>query len=83
MSSSDLPACPACGSIEVRAIQKLPEKAGAGEALETFYACAGCGRDQTEAWRAVQPAKKPRPKRLIGPAPKPADPMKLGVGATL
>jgi len=50
MSSSDLPACPACGSREVRTVQDPPR---------TFYACAQCGRDRTEAWEAIQPPPAP------------------------
>ncbi len=48
MSSSDLPACPACGSREVRRVTDPPQ---------TFFKCAQCGRDRTAAWEAIQPPK--------------------------
>lgn len=67
LSSSDLPACSACGSREVKTVHRTPERSviekladdiEAGETkLQTFYACAGCGRDVTDAWVAIQPAK--------------------------
>jgi len=56
ISTSDLPACPACGSREVHVVSDPPR---------TFYACRQCGRDQTAAWDAVQP--KPYPMKIIGP----------------
>lgn len=52
MSSSDLPACPACGSREVRTVKDPPQ---------TWYKCAQCGRDRTKAWEDVQP--KPPPEK--------------------
>ncbi len=55
MSSSDLPGCPACGSRKVRAVHKLKD-GGGDEILDTFYACAQCGTDRTQAWKDVQPA---------------------------
>lgn len=55
LSSSDLPACPACGSRTVRPVHKQAE--GDGAILATFYACAQCGSDRTQAWTAVQPPK--------------------------
>lgn len=48
ISSSDVPACPACGSREVHPVTQVDGP--------TLYACRQCGRDQTEAWAAVQPA---------------------------
>ncbi len=78
MSSSDLPACPACGSRRVHCVQDPPR---------TFYACMECGRDQTEAWAAVQPALRPKPLPLVG-AKKPKTPIakcaaNLGIAATV
>lgn len=75
LSSSDLPACSACGSREVKAVHELKPREELGEVLvdalvaedppehfrqkatRTFYACAGCGRDVTDAWAALQPEK--------------------------
>ena len=50
MSSSDLPACPACGSREVRRVTDPPE---------TWFKCAQCGRNRTAAWEAIQPPPAP------------------------
>ncbi len=56
MSSSDLPACPACGARKVRAVQRMPEPGDPpGKTMTTLYGCAQCGRDRTDAWEAVQP----------------------------
>lgn len=79
MSSSDLPACPACGCRRVHVVKDPPR---------TFYACMECGRDQTSAWEAVQPESRPEPAPVIGePEPAdqatPADPQQLGIGATV
>lgn len=100
ISSSDVPACPACGSREVHPVQKVPDAAGAlmnaleaedpveafKNKIQTFYACRQCGRDQTDAWAAVQPEKRPEPGPLIGLEPSHAivddvDPLPLGIGA--
>lgn len=101
MSSSDLPACPACGSRRVHAICKpkpKPETSGErlleaafdemGLKMQTFYACAQCGRDQTDAWKAVQPERRPEPAPLLPPDPLPPDPVDpdptaLGIAATV
>ena len=56
ISSSDVPACPACGSREVHPVNQADGP--------TLYACRQCGRDQTEAWEAIQP--KPPAVPLIG-----------------
>jgi len=58
LSATDLPACPACGSHAVHCILNPP-----GPKL---YACRQCGRDQTDAWTAVQPERRPAPVPLIG-----------------
>ncbi len=55
MSSSDLPACPACGSRTVRSVRREKDDKPAA----TFYACAQCGRDRTDAWNEIQPAPPP------------------------
>ena len=87
LSASDLPACPACGTREARAVQHLAHEDDSD--LTTLYACAGCGRDVTENWRAVQPEKKPKPRPLVGPNLAPPieipvlEPHSLGVAATL
>lgn len=78
MSSSDLPACPACGSRRVHAVQDPPKR--------TFYGCAQCGRDQTDAWEAVQPERRPAPEPIVGPPTnKPAvrSVGSLGIAATV
>ena len=90
MSSSDLPACPACGSREVRLVQDPPD---------TFFNCAKCGRDRTEAWEAIQPP--PTPEKAFADLPEAFDleakdrhfeedqetihdaAMRLGIAATL
>lgn len=77
-SSADLPACPACGSREVHGVR--------GQDDRTLYACRQCGRDQTEAWKAVQPHKAPEPAPVIGPQTpqkraRPPNPCRLGIGA--
>ena len=82
MSSSDLPACPACGSREVRKVQDPPD---------TFYFCAQCGRDQTAAWEVIQPP--PAPEKALTNLPEAFDQearerhfeedLALGIGATL
>lgn len=56
ISSSDVPACPACGSRKVHPVQ--------GRDGETLFACQQCGRDNTEAWKSIQPAPPVKP--LIG-----------------
>lgn len=81
ISSSDVPACSACGS---RAVHPVTQADG-----RTLYACRQCGRDVTEAWEAVQPAPPVVP--VIGepePFVPPADKetiheaaMRLGIGA--
>jgi DNA-directed RNA polymerase subunit RPC12/RpoP len=53
ISASDVPACPACGSREVHPVQGRDDR--------TLYACRQCGRDNTDAWRHVQPPKDPKP----------------------
>ncbi len=105
LSSSDLPACPACGSREVKTVQKLPDKTvaeGLDEALATdpdkpvdiitFYACAGCGRDRTDAWVEIQPPKpvilgvdlaEPGSDRTVEFVKDLPDPNGLGIGATV
>jgi len=56
ISSSDVPACPACGSREVHPVTQADGP--------TLYACRRCGRDQTDAWASIQP--KPEPAPVIG-----------------
>ena len=56
MSSSDLPACPACGIRKVRAVHRPKEH---DKPAATFYACAQCGSDRTDAWNLIQPAPPP------------------------
>ncbi len=56
MKTSDLPACPACGSREVRAVHRPKEH---DKPAATFYACAQCGKDRTQAWEDIQPPKSP------------------------
>ncbi len=74
ISSSDLPACPACGSREVHPVKGRDDR--------TLYACRQCGRDNTDAWRNVQPPRNP--KAVIGPPdPDHPDPGDLGIGATI
>ena len=83
ISSSDVPACPACGSREVHPVTQADGP--------TLYACRQCGRDQTEAWAAIQPAPPEVP--VIGepdPFVPPADKetiadaaMRLGICAEL
>lgn len=83
ISSSDVPACPACGSREVHPVRQTD---GA-----TLYACRQCGRDVTDAWAAIQPAPEPKP--VIG-EPSPDVPVeseetifqaaiRLGIAATV
>ncbi len=78
LSTSDLPACPACGCRAVHAVQDPPR---------TFYACMQCGRDQTEIWKSVQPDKRPAPVSIIGKPPPCEDiakhPTQLGIAATV
>ena len=75
ISSSDLPACPACGCRDVHPITKPKPKTiieGLADMIaadpdvpvefDTFYACRQCGRDVTDAWRTVQPEKIPEAK---------------------
>lgn len=90
ISSSDLPACPACGSREVHPVKKRADDPTFAHttSLQTFYACRQCGRDVTAAWEAVQP--KPEEKPVIGrPDPGPdketihAAAMRLGICAEL
>jgi len=59
MSPSDLPACPADGSREVHVVRHPDGR--------IFYACRRCGRDQTEAWRLIQPTPGHAP--IIGGSP--------------
>lgn len=87
MSSSDLPACPACGSRKVRAVHKFAG-GGDGEILATFYACLQCGTDRTEAWKEVQP--KPAPEKAFNQEAKERhveqdleEPHVLGIAATV
>jgi DNA-directed RNA polymerase subunit RPC12/RpoP len=95
ISATDVPACPACGSREVHPVHKMPPRTrsetllGEDPPLETFYACRGCGRDQTDAWKDITPKPKMKPLTpesaarkfdLLNPAP---DPLKLGIGAEL
>jgi DNA-directed RNA polymerase subunit RPC12/RpoP len=68
MSASDLPACPACGSREVRAVHRPEED---NKPAATFYACAQCGRDRTDAWLEVQPP--PTPEKLAALADQEAN----------
>ena len=89
ISATDVPACPACGSREVHPVR--------GRDDQTLYACRQCGRDNTDAWRDVQPPRTPKP--VIG-APDDEtiaeaamrlgreraglpDPLALGIGAEL
>jgi DNA-directed RNA polymerase subunit RPC12/RpoP len=83
ISSADVPACPACGSREVHPVQGRDDR--------TLYACRQCGRDNSEAWRNIQPPREPKP--VIG-APEPFIPtpdketihaaaMRLGICAEL
>lgn len=80
-SSADLPACPACGCREVHGVR--------GQDGRTLYACRQCGRDQTEAWEAVQPKKRPKPKPVVNRPPPPDKEtifeaaMRLGICAEL
>jgi DNA-directed RNA polymerase subunit RPC12/RpoP len=102
ISATDVPACPACGSREVHPVHKMAptesEKLlGIDPPLEVFYACRGCGRDQTDAWRDITPKPKMKPLTPASAAskfdelnPPPADKetirdaaMRLGVGATI
>jgi len=57
ISATDVPACPACGSREVHPVQGRDDR--------TLYACRQCGRDNTDAWRNIQPPRNP--KAVIGP----------------
>ena len=60
MSTSDLPACPACGARRVRSVLRYPQDGDPpGTAARTLYACAQCGSDRTDAWEAVQPPPAP------------------------
>ncbi len=79
ISATDVPACPACGSREVHPVRGRDDR--------TLYACRQCGRDNTDAWRDIQPPRTPKP--IIG-APEekleladPPDPLTLGIGAEL
>ena len=92
ISSSDVPACPACGSREVHPVKKRADDPVFAHttSLQTFYACRQCGRDVTQAWEAVQPAKRPEPEPVIADSHVPEDPetiheaaMKLGICAEL
>jgi len=75
LSTSDLPACPACGSRKVHCVQDPPR---------TFYACAQCGRDQTDAWKLVQPEKRPEPAPILPPEKPVARSVgMLGIAATV
>lgn len=56
MGPGDLPACPACGVREVRAVHRPKE---GDKPPGTFYACAQCGRDRTDAWVDIQPPPPP------------------------
>lgn len=56
MSGSDLPACPACGSREVRTVHKPKTDT---EPAAIFYGCAQCGKDRTDAWVEIQPPPPP------------------------
>ena len=74
MSSSDLPACPACGIRTVRSVRRPvadrreahsrdapirhPDEVITAQIM-TFYACSQCGKDRTEAWEAIQPPPPP------------------------
>ncbi len=98
ISSSDVPACPACGCRDVHPITKMrplaelaaiPDIMKPGvKAVEVFYACRQCGRDVTDAWVDIQPA--PEPASVIGPPdPDPVPPesiadiaARLGIAAT-
>lgn len=92
LSSSDVPACPACGSREVHPVTKRAEDPVFAHttSLQTFYACRQCGRDVTEAWKAIQPAPPAEP--VIGPPDVPCetphkslepDPLTLGICAEM
>ena len=101
ISATDVPACPACGSREVHPVQKMSrrlpteELLGEDPPLEMFYACRGCGRDQTDAWQEVQPKPKMKPltpgaaaahfDRVNAPDKETIREaaMRLGVGATI
>lgn len=83
ISASDVPACPACGSREVHPVVQADGP--------TLYACRQCGRDQTQAWEAVQPGDRPEPEPVIADTfvPPPDQEtirdacLRLGVGATV
>ena len=95
ISATDVPACPACGSRQVHPVHKMAtpndsEKAlGLDPPLEVFYACRGCGRDQTDAWRDITPKPKAKPLTPAAAAKRfdelnpPPDPLTLGIGAEL
>jgi DNA-directed RNA polymerase subunit RPC12/RpoP len=53
ISATDVPACPACGSREVHPVRGRDDR--------TLYACRQCGRDNSDAWRDVQPPRDPKP----------------------
>ena len=94
ISALDVPACPACGSREVHPVQ-TGERVDCDvfahtTRLKTFFACRGCGRDQTDAWAPLQNRLEPiEPGTLntvIGPPDlleDPPDPLDLGIGATI
>ncbi len=63
ISATDVPACPACGSREVHPVRGRDDR--------TLYACRQCGRDNTDAWRDVQPPKDPKP--VIGAPEEPEE----------
>ena len=90
ISSSDVPACPACGSREVHPVTKRADDPVLAHttSLQTFYACRQCGRDVTQAWEAIQPEKKPEPAPVLGAPPPDKETiheaaMKLGICAEL
>ena len=95
ISATDVPACPACGSREVHPVKtRVDDDTFAHTTrLKTLFACRGCGRDNTDAWAAVQPAPEAVP--VIGESIYDAamrlgreradvpDPLGLGIGAEL
>ena len=50
----DLPECPACGSREVFVGMNVIN----GREWY-YYTCKGCGRDNTQAWREINPPRPP------------------------
>lgn len=97
ISSSDVPACPACGCREVHAIpifstrirRPFPpiEEQLKHSTRTIFYSCKQCGGDRTSDWADVREEEKPEPKKIIGPPGSrekiSADAHNLGIAAQL